>query len=226
MVFAAWGCRVLAPLGGAWIGLSISALGLEWILWVAMWVAEMENSVRPIVQPQVGVLAWLSLGALVIVLWQGWLRWIGAVPFAMAIWMWAETERPYVLISDSGGLVGVDTASGRALSRRRGAGFVAGVWLENDGDARAQAEAFHWPVSGMGFELRHVTGKKAAESLSCSSGEIVVVNKEVEGQRSCQILSPKTLRQTGSITIDQRGKMITARDISGERVWHPWGRDQ
>lgn len=218
---------VLAPIGGAWIGLSISAVGLEWILLVSAWVADMENSIRPVVQPRSGVLAWLSLGALVIVLWQGRMRWIGAVPFAVSIWMWIETERPYVLIADSGGLVGVENGDGRVLSKVRGAGFVADVWLENDGDSRTQAEAaMGWPVSDLALPVRHVTGKKAVAGLTCLSDEIVVVNKKVEGKLSCQVISPTTLRQTGSISIDRRGNIITARDISGARVWHPWGRDQ
>lgn len=48
--------------------------------------------------------------------------------------IWSGTERPDVLISDTGTLVGVMTPQGRALSKERGAGFAARNWLENDGD--------------------------------------------------------------------------------------------
>jgi competence protein ComEC len=52
-----------------------------------------------------------------------------------------RVARPDVLISDTGRLAGVLTEEGRALSRARGDGFVAGVWLENDGDGAAQEDA-------------------------------------------------------------------------------------
>ena len=48
--------------------------------------------------------------------------------------IWSGTERPDVLISGTGTLVGVMTPQGRALSKERGAGFAARNWLENDGD--------------------------------------------------------------------------------------------
>jgi competence protein ComEC len=46
-----------------------------------------------------------------------------------------------VLIADNGGLVGVMTDTGRALSKEKGAGFVARNWLENDGDGALQQKA-------------------------------------------------------------------------------------
>ena len=46
-----------------------------------------------------------------------------------------------VLIASDGGLVGVLGAEGRILSRAKGSGFVAGAWLENDGDLADQKTA-------------------------------------------------------------------------------------
>jgi competence protein ComEC len=63
--------------------------------------------------------------------------------------------RPDVLISDTGRLVGVLTEEGRALSRARGDGFVAGVWLENDGDGATQEDAARdgWRPEGAGVSI-------------------------------------------------------------------------
>jgi competence protein ComEC len=50
-------------------------------------------------------------------------------------------ERPGLLVAGSGGLVGVMTPEGRALSKARGDGFAADSWLENDGDPVGQEAA-------------------------------------------------------------------------------------
>ena len=47
--------------------------------------------------------------------------------------MWATTQRPEILIADQGRLIGVLSDEGRALSKEKGQGFVADVWMENDG---------------------------------------------------------------------------------------------
>lgn len=213
---------LLAPFGLEWIGLRIAAVGLDWILFVASWVSDLEGSVRPVVQPDSAVLIWLSLGALFVALWQGRARWSGAVPFLVAFWMWSETERPYALISDNGGLVGVMTAEGRGLSRARSSSFVASVWLENDGDLSEQSAAYALWTD----DIRHVTGKKSVSGLICDAGEIVVVNYTPPEGLPCRVFSPLFLRETGSVALEEDGGVTTARDIHGARMWHPWGRDQ
>ena len=47
--------------------------------------------------------------------------------------LWAATQRPEILIADQGRLIGVLSDQGRALSKEKGQGFVADVWMENDG---------------------------------------------------------------------------------------------
>ena len=63
-------------------------------------------------------------------------RWVGLVPMALAFGVWAGGERPSALIADNGTFVGIMTLGGRALSKAKGAGFVARNWLENDGDGQ------------------------------------------------------------------------------------------
>ena len=75
-------------------------------------------------------------------------------PIVVAMLIWTGAERPSVLISESGGLVGQRVGDGpRALSRARGDGFVAGIWLENDGDPADQegaATRAGWSEDGAG----------------------------------------------------------------------------
>ena len=119
--------------------------GLAWILGVADWITGLEGAITPVVTPGPAVLPLLSVGALIVILWQGRSRWFGLVLVILAGALWAGATRPALLVAPSGGLVGVLGPEGRALSKPRGNGFAARVWLENDGDPAAQEEAASRP---------------------------------------------------------------------------------
>ncbi|WP_224380238.1 ComEC/Rec2 family competence protein [Roseovarius carneus] len=219
----------LLPLGLDWIGLWIMGLGLDWILAVAHWTAGLEGARGTVVTPGPVVLPMLAMGALFMVLWQGRARLLGAVPALFAMLLWTQAERPDVLIADTGGLVGVMTPEGRALSAPRGGGFVAMTWLENDGDKAEQiAAAARWPEAAAlgGVEVRNIRGKKAAAELSgCAKTDILVFNTPPPEGLDCTVIDPASLRQTGAIALyeDAEGlKTITARDITGARLWNSW----
>ena len=172
------------------------------------------------------VLIWLSAGALFVVLWKGAGRLLGLLPLVVAAFLWSQTDRPFVLVSDTGGLVGIMTPEGRALSRAKGDGFVAQVWLENDGVLSDQAtSSVRWQEMSQ-FPVRHVRGKQNVADLKCFKGETVVTDREPSVGLSCRLLSPKVFRTTGSVSIDRKGQITTARDLSGARRWHPWYTDQ
>mgnify|MGYP000067463829 FL=1 len=181
---------LLWPLGLDWIAFRVMEAGLAWILAVAERVAAMDGAVRTIVMPPAQVLPLLSLGALLVILWRGRGRWTGLAPAALALVLWAGGDRPAVLVSSSGRLVGAMTAEGRVLSRARGDGFVAGLWLENDGDMVDQADAAAragWHVDGAGqvmqlgaLTLWHGVGRRAAEDLdrACEDHDWVITPEE------------------------------------------------
>ncbi|QBF32198.1 ComEC/Rec2 family competence protein [Thalassococcus sp. S3] len=218
----------LAPFGLEVIGFWIMGLGLRWILGVAHWTAGLEGAQGFVASPAPWVLPVLALGALWLILWQGRARFAGVLPVVAALLLWGQAERPALLVADTGGLIGMMTAEGRALSKPRGAGFVASNWLENDGDpADQQGAAARWPDSPDklrlarldGLDILHVIGKRAAQSLStCASGQIIVSSVPLTLSGPCEIYDPKRLRRTGSLAI-QNGTLITARDRSGTRLW-------
>jgi len=214
---------LLAPFGADWIGFEIMGFGLDWIMSVSDWVAGFKYAVRMIPQPDRPVLPLLVLGALWAAFWRGRLRFAGVGSVLVAGVLWLQTERPYILISDNGGLVGVMTDEGRALSKSRGSGFIASVWLENDGNAATQEDAnILWKD-----QILHVTGKKTVENLTdCAGQDLLVVNAEPPLDLPCTVISPAYLRQTGSISISKTGEIRTTRQVHGARMWHPWTKDQ
>lgn len=153
--------------------------------------------------------------------------------------MWGQAPRPQVLIAETGGLVGVMTETGRALSKQKGSGFVAGVWLENDGDAGDQVQAAaRWPGASDGIqrfrlgptEVVHLTGKRAASGFDeCKAGQVIVAPVALDLRGDCGLFDVGALGAMGSLAINQ-GKIISAAQISGPRLWSPGrsaaGKDQ
>ncbi|WP_299370068.1 ComEC/Rec2 family competence protein [uncultured Tateyamaria sp.] len=222
----------LAPFGAEIVGLWIMGLGLQWILWVADFVSGLEGARGYVTGPQPWVLPVMALGALFVILWQGRARWAGTAVIAAALLGWQVGDRPAVLVADTGGLVGVMTPEGRALSKPKGAGFVARNWLENDGDGVDQAQAAaRWSGGDVtGLRVVHLTGKRAAAAFDgCAPGEVVVTNAKLPAIRDlpCLVLDPATLRKTGAVAVVAQGdqlRLVTARAVAGDRMWSGWAR--
>jgi competence protein ComEC len=184
----------LWPLGLAGPVFRVMELALSWILGVAERVSALPGAVNPVPAPPGWVLGAVALGALVVLIWQGRARWLGALPVLAALILWSSADRPELLISDTGRLAGIMTAEGRALSRARGDGFVARIWLENDGDALGQAEVAArplWQTDGAGaaatlgsLSIWHGSGRRAAREAeaACDRFALVILSEPAEGR--------------------------------------------
>ncbi|WP_278921556.1 ComEC/Rec2 family competence protein [Pseudophaeobacter profundi] len=240
----------LAPFGLEEVGFWLLERGLRWILWVATWVSGFPNAQSGVPSPNSWVLPVFSLGALIPLLWQGGrLRWCGIPVILLSLGGWAGSSRPVVLISSDGGLVGVLTPAGRAVSRKAAKGYVARSWLAADGDLSEQAQAAaRWSASSLsapsvpepappkagglrrikilGFSLTHVVGKRQARAQTeCSAADLVVTNVALDLRGPCRILTPALLLRSGSIKIGSDGILVSARDVAGNRPWsRPWRR--
>ncbi|WP_085307953.1 ComEC/Rec2 family competence protein [Planktotalea arctica] len=217
----------LIPLGLDWIPLKIMGLGLDWILSVAGEVSGWPGAVSKIPAPPDWAFFALCLGLLIVALMVTRVRFIGLAPIAAALLGWVTVERPDVLISDTGTLVGVMQGTQRVLSKEKGAGFVAGVWLENDGDARAQSQAgADWQGAQIGqARIFAASGKRGLTEFSgCSAKDIAVFSEIYEGDAPCTVFDQKRLRNVGSVALrwDASGalKITTARDVAGRRYWN------
>ena len=232
---------VLYPLGLAWIGLGIMRFGVLWILWVAEWISGLDGAISHVATPMAAVLPLIGLGMLWLILWQGRLRYLGVFVALIGLGLWGMTTRPAVLISTSGGLVGLMGPQGRAFSKPRGDSFSARNWLENDGDAGVtQSEAAQrvgfsgekgirrFEVSGQKFV--HFTGKGAQGRLAaeCVAGVWVITSAtfsrpELEGEPACTMIDAKSLKQTGALAIyaDKAGlRVVSTRAGGGRRFWN------
>ncbi len=229
VVPAAVVAALLAPFGLEMLALAVMGLGLEWILVIADWVSGLDGAQGHVVSPPSYVLPMFALGALWLTLWSGSARWVGGVAVAVAFLLWGQGQRPDILIADSGGLVGVMTDQGRALSKKKGSGFIATVWLENDGGGANQIHAANrWPGAELvqrhfwkGTEVVHITGKRAARIFDeCESNQIIVSTVAVDLSGECRIFDPDNLTETGSLAFSGN-KLTSSRDEIGSRLWSP-----
>ena len=224
---------LLAPLGLAGVPLWYMELGARWTLFVAHWIAGLEGSVTAIPAPGPWVLPLFSLGALWLILWRGRVQLLGLGPMLAALALWGLVNRPEVLISGDGKLVGILGPEGRALSAARGSGFTAENWLENDGDLVPQDKAasrpgFTGPKAERWFTIGDLdavvlTGKGAEAALgpACASGALVILAAKAESApQSCRLIDQSLLRQTGPLALVRERDGLAFRTTKGAtRIW-------
>ncbi len=225
----------LAPLGLWAAGLWFMDIGLRWILFVADRVSGLEGAVGHVHAPQWVVLPVMALGLLWLILWQGRARFAGVIAVLIAGTLWQQTTRPALLVADNGALLGVMGAEGRVLSKPTGSGFVAGIWLENDGGPVAQEIA----ASRVGFlrdgrvvsvqldqwEVLQVSGKTALAALDgCGAADVLISNQVDNTPRPCLVFDIGKLRRTGALAFDlsEAGDLVitTAHSVTGNRPWN------
>ena len=171
---------------------------------------------------------------MLLALWQGRARIAGAGVLLAAIAIWSTVERPALLVSQSGGLVGQLADGGRVVSKERGESFSAESWLENDGDPASQVAAFERPgletkegirqISVAGLDILHATGKRAGQRAvgRCAEADVVVVNVRMPRVTGCDVYDSTRLARTGALAFFPTSdgvRVVTARQRQGARLW-------
>lgn len=227
---AALAALALAPLGLEALAFAVMAPAIRWILAVADTVSHWDGAVTYVPAPPPATLPLIGIGALMVALWRGRSRLAGAVPLVAGLALWITVERPALLVSADGGLIGVMQDGARVLNKDRGQGFAASTWLENDGTGATQVERAR---AGMdivmldGWTIAHITGRNRAERVeeACTRGNVVIVNDYIERDRvgPCEMFDLSKLRDSGALAFSvENGVLVlsTARGATGVRLWN------
>ncbi|MBL9050238.1 MAG: ComEC/Rec2 family competence protein [Tabrizicola sp.] len=224
---------LLAPFGLAALPLWVMEQGARWILFVAHWIAGLEGSVTAIPAPGPWVLPLFTLGSIWLILWRGRGQMAGVVPVVAALSLWALAERPTLLVSGDGKLLGLAGPEGRALSAAKGGGFAAENWLQNDGDltaqdAAARREGFSGPKDARRFDIAGLqavalSGKAATEKLdaACAEATLVILAAEAEIRpEGCGLIDARILAATGPLALWVEGDTVRIKPTrDAGRLW-------
>jgi competence protein ComEC len=215
----------------------VMGLGIDWILGVANWVAQLKGGAIPIRQGATIVLPLITFGGIIFILWRGPLRLIGPVMGICALGIWIGSSRPEILVSDTGRLLGIIENKKRALNRVKGSGFIAQVWLENDGDKAIQVNAASrsngfsdvmiMPLKGV--KIGYIWPKKAdfqTMRAMCKETDVLIApNWDEKLSGPCIHITKKYLRYQGSIAIrinNETPYITNAHQMTGTRLWNTW----
>ncbi|MGB0960628.1 MAG: ComEC/Rec2 family competence protein [Halocynthiibacter sp.] len=237
---AAFVALIFAPLSLDWIGFWAMEWGIKWILAVASFFSNFETATMPVIAPPLSVLPLIAGGVFFACTWAAPVRWAGLAVAVLGGGIWFFSDRPEILVAFDGSLVGRMGEDGRILSKARGGGFSARVWLENDGDLATQkiaaARASGTQISGgakgiwrdryKGHEIVHLWGKRghAQFKAACETADIVIMSERATGADigPCDRFDLSWFRKNGAGAIhfyENGYRITTAQQHTGTRLW-------
>ncbi len=234
-LLAAW--LLLAPLGMG--GTVVWALrpALELLAAIGLQVSQWPGaSVELPAMPQFAIYL-LAIGALLFLLLEGRLRWVGAPLIVAGAALALFSPRPNLFVSADGRQLGVVADGTLHTLRGHRGGFTVRNWAEQSAakptarldrlpGARCNELACRVPLEGGLSLLAFHEYPKASESLviACRTADIVVAPGGLP--RACRPrwlrLDPPVLRPLGAVAIDsRRGSLESVSGRAGDQPWSP-----
>lgn len=237
---------LLEPIGLGAPFLWLAARGIDVMLAIGAWVANLPGAVRTIASAPDVVLPIAFIGVLICCLWRGPLRWLG-LPLACAVLIWPRAPTPDLWIGDSG-LQAAFVQDRQAMVVRPGVRqFAVDVWTRRRG-----LEAVERPVDGWTcgrFSCAPETsgpvalwwGKRAptAEQLTalCRAAQVVSVRTvAADLPVSCEgrlVLDGLDYARGGAVELKREGPAAANRwralwvsDVRGDRPWSRYGETE
>jgi competence protein ComEC len=215
--------------------------GIEWMVAVALWVAQLPGAVGRIAAFGTGPLLVITAGLVVICLLRTPLRWFGAsLLLAGALWA-ARTPQPDVLVAQDAQAIAVRGADGQLAILRVGRdNFAVAEWLKADGDARLPNDPHlqdGFSCDGAGCVARLGDGAlvtlartSAAVAEDCREAAVVASPRAAPPDCTALAIDRNVLRTNGAVALrrlrDQDGgrwEVSVARPSGSSRPWARMG---
>ncbi|HEU4659447.1 MAG TPA: ComEC/Rec2 family competence protein [Pseudolabrys sp.] len=207
--------------------------GLEWMIFIAQWVASLPGAVGHVHAFGTGPLLLGTLGLLLICLLRTPLRWTGALIAAVAC-LWAlQTHKPEILVAGDGQVAAFRTDTGR-LSLLGGGhdAFAIKEWLAADGDARTPKD--ETLSKGVRCDETGCIGRMAGGKLvsfalepeafeeDCKRAAVVISRRETPPDCAALVIDRNVSRSNGAMALRWDGiafEKIAARAADFDRPW-------
>ena len=232
---------LLMPFGLDVIPLKIMGLGLDFILWVSTWVAEMNGAISYIKGANGAVMALFGMGFIWICLGPKWVRIGGTALMTASFFVWSSLPQADMRVSQSARVSfwSPEDVNLLLVDRKRGDKFGRGQFAERSGikdaDIRAYADsaalcdmlACRLMLKGARISIVH---EPEGVMEACQDSDLVVLTLRRAGPRarrlcSAQLLDADDLEKNGSRTITIRDGNISISTANPKRrKARPWGR--
>jgi competence protein ComEC len=226
---------VAMPFGFDGVFWRIMGFGIDWMIVVTQWVADLPGAIGRMAAFGIGPLIAASAGIILLGLLRTPLRWCGAAVLALAT-IWAVMlPQPDVLISGDGHNVGVRGQDGRLhLMRSAKDAFLLKEWLAADADPRLAADAslaegVSCDESGCvtqlaGAGLVALALRPEALGDDCARAALLVTARQAPPACASPVLDLDRLRRQGAMALRRTGSGFTAdvvRPTGYDRPWSP-----
>ncbi len=210
--------------------------GIEWMDFVALWVAGLPGAFGRVTSFGTGPVLLATLGLLLICLLKTPLRWSGFIFVALAIVVGLRTPLPDVLVAADGRTFAVRGANGKLAFHRAGSdAFAMREWLAADADGREVTD----PGLGQGISCdpagcigKLADGRLVAYDLApdaleedCRRAVLVVTAKDAPPDCSAFVVGRALWRTRGALALRRNGSdgfiIESARPENFDRPWAP-----
>jgi len=213
----------------------LMGIGIDWMIAVAQWVANLPGAIGRIASFSTGPLIAASIGIILMGLLRTPLRWSGALALTASI-LWAlVVAQPDVLISADGHNVAVRGRDGRLHLMLAGKdGFLVKEWLAADADARTASDpslADGVSCDDAGCVVPTADGSLVAKSLrsdaladDCTRATLIVTARQPPRDCAAATIDRARLYRQGALALRRKvqGFEIDAvRPRGYERPWSP-----
>ncbi len=235
MPFLAIG-TLLEPFGLGAPFLAVAGWGIDAMVGIANGFADAHGAQRIVASAPPQVLIVAFLGLMILCLWKGHLRWIGA-PLALAVALWPRPAAPDAWIAADGATAAVRSGDAAVLLRTDAKRFGAELWARRRGlepatwslyacDKRVCAPALGAPVR---LSLAWSRKTPDAETLSgmCVTSEVVVIRGSAPERipplcADAVLLTAEDFARGGAAELYRRPdgwRIVWAQPLRGERPW-------
>jgi competence protein ComEC len=209
--------------------------GIDWMIFVALWVTSLPGAVGRMAAFGSGPLLLGTAGILLLCLLRTRLRWSGAV-VACAASLWAvAAPRPDILIASDGQAAALRGADGRLSVLHSGRdAFAVREWLAADGDARTPKDAglsAGVRCDEAGCIGRLADGRLVAMALSveafaedCARAVVVISSRQAPADCAAILIDRRAWLSHGATALRWTGERFEtsqARPAGYERPWAP-----
>jgi competence protein ComEC len=209
--------------------------GIDWMIEVALWVANLPGAVGRVQAFGVGPLLLASFGLVLLCLLRSLLRLSGALLIAIAcLFVW-RAPLPDILVSHDARMVGVRGPEGRLSLMTTGADdFTLREWLAADADARGTRDetlSAHVRCDDLGCTAPLIGGglvalAQSAEALAddCNRAAVVVTQRQAPAHCKAQVIDREVWRRHGAAALIRAGEKFEANFARPSGYDRPWAK--